>query len=454
MSRIRRRPSTRACPGRPWRSHSRILYWASIRSADCFLNWEAPAGCGPQNRKERTMTSILLVDDKESNLLALRKVLRGVEAEIVTAMSGDEALRASLNHEFALAILDVQMPGMDGFELASLLRSDRRTRHVPIIFLSAVYFEDTHIFKGYSSGAVDFLAKPFHPEILLSKVRVFLELDAGKAEIVRQKESLEKLVKQLEEEMEARRKAEKELAKVRMLEALGTLAGGIAHDFNNMMMGVLGKINLARLNGKDWRTASNLLGEAEKAILGATELTNKFITFSGGGKPLRRRVVVGQFLGDSVVSALTGFEIRYEFSVHEGVWDIEVDLKKMNQVIFVLLTNAREAMPHEGVLGIRADNLEVDPGGETPVPGMKAGPYVAIIITDQGPGIAAENIDKIFDPYYSTKQRSNRKGMGLGLSIAHSIITRHGGYIQVQSDGTSGTSVHIYLPAVKQTQAG
>jgi signal transduction histidine kinase len=395
------------------------------------------------------MAKILIVDDKESNLLALQHVLKKLEVEIVTATTGDDALRASLNHDFALAILDVQMPAMDGYELAALLRSDQRTKHVPIIFLSAVYFDESNIFKGYSSGAVDFITKPFDPEILLSKVRVFLELNASKAEIVRQKADLEKLVVQLEHQMEARKKAEQELLKARMLEALGVLAGGIAHDFNNMLTVVLGQIDLARIHNGQSDYVDTILGQAEKAIKRASELTAKFITFSGGGAPRKQKVSVGQLLSKSVVSALSGSNLGHQFSFQEDLWPIEVDRKQINQVIYVLVTNAREAMGQGGTLKIQAVNREVGLREDTTGLAMKAGPYVKVSITDQGPGIAAENLARIFDPYFSTKERGSVKGMGLGLSIAHSIVSKHGGYIQAESEKGAGASFHLYLPAVR-----
>jgi len=396
------------------------------------------------------MTKILIVDDKENNLLALRNVLKVLEdVEIVEALSGDAALRATLHHDFALAILDVQMPAMDGYELATLLRHDQRTGHVPIIFLSAVYLEATHVFKGYSSGAVDFITKPFNPEILLSKVRVFLELDARKAEIVRQKASLEKLVAQLEKQIEARQKAEQELMKARMLEALGSLAGGIAHDFNNMLAVVLAQIELARFKGSGDHHVDELLGEAEKTILRATELTAKFITFSGGGSPLKQKISIKQFLRKSVDSFLNGSNIRYEFYFAKDLWDITADLKQMDQVIYAMVTNAKEAMIQGGTLKIEAVNWQAGLQKETTGLMVKEGPYVKITITDQGPGIAPEYIAKIFDPYFSTKQRGNEKGMGLGLTIAHSIINKHGGHIQAQSNGGAGASFDIYLPALK-----
>ena len=397
-----------------------------------------------------TMAKILIVDDKESNLLALQNVLKSLDVEVVKALTGDDALRATLNHDFALAILDVQMPVMDGYELASLLRGDQRTRHMPIIFLSAVYLDAPHVFKGYASGGVDFITKPFHPEILLSKVRVFLELSAQKDEIIRQNAELEDLVAQLERQIEARKQAEQELFKARMLEALGTLAGGIAHDFNNMLTVVLGKIELARISAKDARV-DRLLDGAANAIAKATDLTGKFITFSGGGKPLKQEVAVEKILS-SFVSALAGSNVRQEFQLQEGLWNIEVDPRQMDQVVYVLVANAMEAMPHGGTLEVRAVNWES--GGEEDATGLalRKGPYVKISITDDGPGIARENLDKVFDPYFSTKQRCSEKGMGLGLAIANSIVSRHGGYIHAQSEKGAGASFHIYLPALKSAE--
>lgn len=387
------------------------------------------------------MAKILIVDDKESNLLALQNVLKNLDVEIIKAASGDDALRASLNNDFALAILDVQMPAMDGYELASLLRNDKRTRHLPIIFLSAVYIDPPHVFRGYASGGVDFITKPFNPEILLSKVRVFLELNSQKA-------SLEKLVLELEHQIEARKRAEQELLKVRTLEALGTLAGGIAHDFNNMLMVVRSQIDLARLYGTRDDRVDRFLAEAEKTILKATELTNRFVTFSGGGTP-RKEVVSVKHVLTSIVAALEGSNVGYKFSFQEDLWAIEADLKQMNQVFYALATNAREAMPQGGTLKIRALNWKTGAEGDTIGSAMRPGSYVKISVTDEGPGIAAKNVKKIFDPYFSTKQRGSIKGMGLGLAIAHSIINRHGGYIQVQSEVDAGASFHIYLPAAQ-----
>ncbi len=141
---------------------------------------------------------ILIVDDRPENLLALEKVLRETEAQIIRAAGGNEALKATLHNDFALAILDVQMPEMDGYELAEYLRGDEKTRHLPIIFLTAVYSDEYHVFKGYAAGAVDFVTKPYRPEILLAKVRVFLELAGQKRELI-EKVEVEKAKSYLED---------------------------------------------------------------------------------------------------------------------------------------------------------------------------------------------------------------------------------------------------------------
>jgi signal transduction histidine kinase len=396
------------------------------------------------------MAEILIVDDKESNLLALQQVLKNLEdVQIIKSLTGEEALRASLNHDFALAILDVQMPSMDGYELAVLLRGDPRTRHIPIIFLSAVFFEDPYVFKGYSSGAVDFITKPFNPQVLLSKVRVFLELNARKAEVISQNARLENLVAQLEQQMEARKKAEQELFKARMLEAVGTLAGGIAHDFNNMLTALVGQIELIQIHCDHDEHVRELLDDVHASILRATNLTSKFITFSGGGTPYKQTLPSKPLLSESVVAALAGSDLEVDFSFQEDLWDLEADQRQLNQVIYVLVTNAREAMAQSGTLRIRAVNWERTSRENSAGPSIEEGPFVKVTITDHGPGIAAENLEKIFDPYFSTKSRGSIKGMGLGLTIAHSIVTKHGGSIQVESSPGAGASFHIYLPASK-----
>lgn len=157
---------------------------------------------------------ILIVDDRPENLIALENVLEGIEVELIRALDGNAALKQALHHDFSLAILDVQMPEMDGYELAEILRKDRRACKIPIIFLSAVYSDYSHVFKGYKSGAVDFLTKPYEPDILREKVKVFLGLDKNRRHLERLAESrnaeLEELNERLEAELEEKKKADEQ----------------------------------------------------------------------------------------------------------------------------------------------------------------------------------------------------------------------------------------------------
>jgi two-component system, cell cycle sensor histidine kinase and response regulator CckA len=181
--------------------------------------------------------------------------------------------------------------------------------------------------------------------------------------------------------------------------------------------------------------------------LRATDLTNKFITFSGGGTPRKKVVSVKQMLSKSVLSVLAGSTIEPEFSFQEDLWDIKADIDQLNQAISAVVTNAREAMAQGGTLKIHAINQEQGPAADTTGHVINKGLFVKVSVIDQGPGIAAENLVKIFDPYFSTKARGSIKGMGLGLTIAYSIISRHDGYIHVESPSGAGVCVHIYLPA-------
>ncbi len=155
--------------------------------------------------------AILIVDDKPANLHALEQTLAELDVEMVRAHSGNDALAATLHHAFALCILDVQMPGMDGYEVAQLLRSEPRTQFIPIIFLTAALSEQEQILKGYEVGAVDYIVKPFQPLILLSKVNVFLELDRQKLELIEQREQLESMNGRLQEEIRSREEKERHI---------------------------------------------------------------------------------------------------------------------------------------------------------------------------------------------------------------------------------------------------
>jgi len=237
-----------------------------------------------------------------------------------------------------------------------------------------------------------------------------------------------------------KRKMEEELQKMEKLESIGVLAGGIAHDFNNILMGILGNITLAKMDVKPEDEVFEKLTEAEKASVRAKDLTQQLLTFSRGGAPIKKTASIKELLKDSVSFALRGTNVKCEFSLPQDLWSVELDEGQISQVISNLVINAQQAMPEGGVINVRAENMVVGKGGGIP---LKEGKYLKIAIEDQGTGIPKEHLPRIFDPYFTTKQ----KGSGLGLTTAHSIIKNHGGHISVESRLGKGTCFNIYLPA-------
>jgi len=238
-----------------------------------------------------------------------------------------------------------------------------------------------------------------------------------------------------------------ELQKVEKLESIGVLAGGIAHDFNNILMGILGNITLAKMYAESDAKILERLTEAEKASLRARDLTQQLLTFSKGGAPIKKPASIAELLKESVSFALRGSNARCEFFLPDDLWPVEVDEGQMNQVINNLVINAEQAMPEGGVITVRAENTVIEKEDGLPPASqagrLKEGRYIKISIEDQGVGISREHLSRIFDPYFTTKQ----KGSGLGLTTAYSIIKSHDGYMNVESKLGEGTRFDIYLPA-------
>lgn len=245
-------------------------------------------------------------------------------------------------------------------------------------------------------------------------------------------------------EISEKRKTEEHFQKMEKLESVGLLAGGIAHDFNNILTAIIGNASLAKLKlGKDNDSKIfQLLTEIEDASIGAKDLTQQLLTFAEGGTPVLETVSVGQLLKDSSASALRGSNVRCKFDLPDNLWPVEIDRGQINQVINNLVINADQAMKGGGILNITAQNTVITNDCLLP---LQEGKYVQISVQDHGEGIPPEYLDKLFDPYFTTKQM----GSGLGLTTSYSIIIKHNGFITVESDPGIGTTFNVYLPASK-----
>ncbi len=237
-----------------------------------------------------------------------------------------------------------------------------------------------------------------------------------------------------------KRKMEAELVKAQKLESLGVLAGGIAHDFNNFLTVLIGNLSLAKMDSKPGDQVGAWLNEMEKASLQAKTLTQQLLTFSRGGQPVKQMVNLAELVKNSTTFSLRGSNVRCEFSIPEDLMPVEADEGQIGQVINNLVLNATHAMPEGGILEIRSENIILSADNEFSLP---AGPYLRTSFRDHGVGIGPDHLPKVFDPYFSTKQ----KGSGLGLTVAYSIVDKHNGRLTVESELGHGTTFTIYLPA-------
>lgn len=236
-----------------------------------------------------------------------------------------------------------------------------------------------------------------------------------------------------------RKKQEEELIKSSKLESLSLLAGSIAHDFNNFLAGIMGNVSLARSIVSPGDKIYPLLASLEKASLKAKNLTQQLLTFAKGGAPIKHTTSIAGLIRDSAVFALSGANVRCDFSIADDLSPVEVDAGQITQVIHNLIINAKQAMPEGGLIKVSAENATVGAKDNLPA---KDGKYIKITIQDTGIGIPEKDILKIFDPYFTTKEG----GSGLGLAASYSIIRNHGGHIAVASAVGAGTTFTIHLP--------
>lgn len=246
------------------------------------------------------------------------------------------------------------------------------------------------------------------------------------------------------EDITEQKTAEEELLKRTKLESLGTFADGVAKDFDSLLTAILRNVFLAKISANEEdKILENGLAIAERAGLQAKELAYRLITFAQGGYPVKKVEKLNDLIKEAIQKALADSNVSCQPVVAEDLWPAEVDAMQIKQVIENMVTNAREALPEGGVVEVIAENITTGTNIRT----LGEGNFVRIIIRDRGRGISRENLTKIFDPYFTTKEKKERGGIGLGLAICDSIIKYHNGLISVESTEGMGTAFFIYLVA-------
>ena len=236
----------------------------------------------------------------------------------------------------------------------------------------------------------------------------------------------------------ARKQAEDEQLRLDKLESLGVLAGGIAHDFNNLLTGLYGNIELTKIFLASDHPAQKYLKVAESSMESATKLTDQLLTFAKGGDPIKETFALGSIISETALFSLRGSRAKLQLHIQPDLWLVEADKGQISQVISNLVINAQQAMPTGGMINITATNVIIDNDR-----------MIEIKVEDEGSGIPSQFLDKIFDPYFSTKQT----GSGLGLASSYSIINKHNGRISVESKINEGTQFTVLLPASDETEA-
>ena len=515
---------------------------------------------------------VLVVDDDQRNLLAIRTVLEDV-GEVVVADSGEEALRHLLKGEFAVILLDVYMPGLDGYETARIVRSREQTKRIPIVFLSAVNKETEHLLRGYEMGAVDYVFKPVDPVVLRSKVAVFVDLFAKTKEIERKaqqeqalldatiranaerlkaeqdlrraeqrqaaiiqslpivlyleplgcnprcpkfvsgdleamtgyrfsevienpglwaerlhEEDRDRVLAALEQrerdgrfsveyrwrcadgsykhfhdqavmlrdgggraiefagtltDVSERRSLENQLLQAQKMDAVGKLTGGIAHDFNNLLAAVLGGLGLVERRAELPDELHKILMMTKRAAEQGSELVRRLLVFARRQQLEPGAVDIAslhQGVDDLLKHTLGGL-VELKWEIADEPWRPYADQSQLELALMNLVINARDAMPDGGTIRIAVENRPLDADDVVPLP---VGNYVVISVVDSGCGIRPDLIEKVLEPFFTTKEIG--KGTGLGLSMVYGFAKQSGGTLRLHSKVDEGTRAELWLP--------
>jgi PAS domain S-box-containing protein len=551
----------------------------NIRPSVPHASAAAPADAAPgfAGAEDAERPRVLVVDDDERNLLAIRTVLEDV-GDVVVANSGEEALRQLLKDEFAVILLDVYMPGLDGYETAQISRTREQTKRIPIVFLSAVNKETEHLMRGYSMGAVDYVFKPVDPIVLRSKIAVFVDLFAKTKEIERKArqeqalldENLRANAERLRAEQELRRAEQRQAAiiqslpiilylepldcdprcphfvsgdfqamtgfdfedvqnnpslwaerlhhddrervmaalaarrltgrfaveyrwrgadgtyrhfhdqavllrdtngravefagtltdvtdrkvlegqllQAQKLDSIGKLTGGIAHDFNNLLAAVLGGLSILERRAKLEDDHLKILAMTKRAADQGSELVRRLLAFARRQQLQPANVdliALKEGMNDLLAHTLGGL-VQIQWQLDDECWCVFADQPQLELALLNLIINARDAMPQGGTIRIAAQNRSSE-GDESLEIG--AGDYVLLSVTDAGFGIAPQDLDKVMEPFFTTKEVG--KGTGLGLSMVYGFARQSGGGFKLRSTLGEGTTAEIWLPRAEGT---
>ncbi len=422
--------------------------------------------------------NILLVDDKPARLLTYEAILGSLGHTLVRAQSGDEALAKLLEGEVAAILLDVSMPGMDGFETAAMIRGHPRSASTPIIFVTGVHLTDLDRLRGYEMGAVDYVSVPVIPEILRAKVNVLVQLYLQRRELARLNDALTatnaelatahaalkaentRELQNLNRTLEgANRQLVAEIAERRRAEALLKEASRrkdeflaiLAHELRNPLSAIHNGVQLMHaptLAGDRVVWIRDLLERQLKHLmrliddlLDVQRITTGRVRLQA--EPLRLDGVIAQAV-ESVRPLIDQRRHALDVEQPSEPLYVEADLVRLAQVFGNLLTNAAKYTPEGGRIALV---VQTDPGDDR---------WVAVRVRDSGAGIAADMLERVFDLFAQANPAQTRthSGLGIGLSLVRGLVELHGGTVRAHSDGLGkGSEFAVRLPLLNTALA-
>jgi two-component system, sensor histidine kinase and response regulator len=366
---------------------------------------------------------ILIVDDKAENLLVLEAVLSNLEVEIIKAESGNDALKLILRHDFALALLDIQMPGMDGYELASILREHKKTANLPFIFISAVYTDNLNVFKGYERGAFSFITKPFQPEILINKVKLFIEKHQQEIALYKLNLDLEKKNAEL----------------VYTNKELEGFAYSVSHDLRAPLRAIDG---FAQMLYEDYHEELNLdaarlldiiRGNAKKMGL----LIDDLLEFSRlGRKEISKAALEMTELWKSALKEINNNTTHNANVIIDPMHVVYADRAMIYQVLINLLANAIK-------YSSKAENPVIN------ISSYDKDERIVFVVKDNGVGFDNRYGNKLFGVFQRLHSSDEFEGTGVGLALVKRIINKHGGEVWATGELSKGATFFFSLPKIE-----
>jgi signal transduction histidine kinase len=435
----------------------------------------APLKAGDMNTPDKV--NILLVDDQQAKLLSHEVVLAEMGENLLKASSAREAFECLLKNEVALILIDVCMPDLDGFELATMIREHPRFQNTAIIFVSAVMMAHLDQLRGYKLGGVDYVPVPVVPELLRAKVRVFVDLyrktrqlEQFNADLERRVEERTAELRKFNEQLEVRieeRTRERELALAQLFEAqkldtIGRLTGGVAHDFNNLLMAVLGSLSLLEKKLPDDPQTRRLLHNAIQGADRGKALTQRLLAFSRRQELKPQAVDLAQLVHgmEELLKRAVGHGMTFNSEFPSDLPPVLVDANQLELALLNVALNARDAMSDGGTVTLTAQAETVAANGlakARPIGNgvatasvaadsvsLRPGDYVRVTIIDTGVGMDQVTLAKATEPFFTTKGPG--KGTGLGLSMVHGLAAQSGGLLRIHSEPNVGTVVELWLP--------